>query len=115
MNQEILLIDQDAKQIIFQNYRYQKNVKKSNLYRCCNRMCNVIFNPDTLKINRSEHYHPGLSNCEIDCLLHFKQVIQVISNNHDIPLSDAYNAEYQKLILKYSYKEQAEHFVVVHV
>ena len=108
MNQDVIKIDQDDKQIIFANYRYQKNEKKSNLYRCVNRICGVIFNPGTLKTNSKEHFHSPLSQCEIDCIIHVKQLITVVSLNHDINLVEAYNSAYQKLIIKYSYQELAD-------
>ncbi|CAF1005787.1 unnamed protein product, partial [Brachionus calyciflorus] len=93
---------------INQQYRYQKNEKKSNWYRCTNRLCGTLFDPNTLKINKIQHYHPPMTQCEIDCLLHFKTVVQVIISDHDVSIADAYNNEYQKLITKYSCEELAE-------
>ncbi|CAF1040644.1 unnamed protein product [Brachionus calyciflorus] len=40
----------------------------------------------------------------------FKQLVQNVITDHDIPLMDAYNRHYQKLIAKYSYNEIAEYW-----
>ncbi len=52
-----------------------------------------------------EHYHPTLSNCEIDCMVSLKEVIKNVKEDHDVPLVDAYNRHYQRLTAKFSSNE----------
>ncbi|CAF0992211.1 unnamed protein product [Brachionus calyciflorus] len=110
MDQEILYLDTEFKKIITEKHRYQKNEKKSSWYRCVNRKCGALFNLESMERNKVEHYHPSLTNCEIDCIMFFKQLVQNVISDHDIPLIDAYNRQYQKLIAKYSYNEIVEHW-----
>ncbi|RNA24201.1 zinc finger BED domain-containing 1-like [Brachionus plicatilis] len=57
--------------------------------------------------NDIEHYHKRLTDCEIDSFLYFKACCEVVKNNHDISLRDAYNRQYERLIAKYTYEEVA--------
>ena len=108
MEAEIIKLDHEGKQIILNYHRYQKNEIKSDSYRCVNRKCGASFNHKTMKRNKSEHYHSQMSQCEVDCLVQLKSLMQLVSVDHDIRLEEAHNRHYQLLTEKYSHKEIAE-------
>ncbi|RNA34259.1 hypothetical protein BpHYR1_037506 [Brachionus plicatilis] len=102
---DISYVDSDKKQLICQYQRYQKNENKSEWYRCVIRTCGEPFNPVTMEKNDIEHYHKRLTDCEIDSFLYFKECCEVVKNNRDISLRDAYNRQYERLIANYHRKK----------
>ncbi|RNA39865.1 hypothetical protein BpHYR1_010382 [Brachionus plicatilis] len=108
MDAEIIKLDQEGKQNILNYHRYQKNENKSDSYRCVNRKCGDSFYHKTMKRNQIEHYHSQMSQCEVDCLVQLKSLMQLVSVDHDIRLEEAHNRHYQLLTEKYLHKEFAE-------
>ena len=39
MDEQVIKLDSDSKQIIFKHFKYQHNTKTGKGYRCCNRTC----------------------------------------------------------------------------
>ncbi|RMZ95949.1 hypothetical protein BpHYR1_048247 [Brachionus plicatilis] len=83
MDAEIIKFDQEGKQIILNYHRYQKNENKSDS-------------------NQIEHYHSQMSQCEVDCLVQLKILMQLVSVDHNIRLEEAHNRYYQLLTERFS-------------
>ncbi|CAF1067278.1 unnamed protein product [Brachionus calyciflorus] len=111
MSNQLIIVDQEAKQIIYENFRYQRTSKNGKSYRCCIRTCKAGGSLDNGLFKRNGKIHANhaeMSQIEIDKLLKVKELKKVAETDQTIKISASYTKCYSELATKYPAEELAE-------
>lgn len=70
-------------QVLFLNYKFQRNGANCNRFRCCNRKCGatLFFNGTEVRKGANQHNHPELPQAEIEKILQTSQLTDVSLND----------------------------------
>ncbi|CAF0901770.1 unnamed protein product [Brachionus calyciflorus] len=100
----VILVDDEAKQIIHENFRYQRVSKNGKNYRCCNRSCKAGGKLDNAVFQRNANIHANhseMSKIKIEKLTKINDLKKQIETNHKINISANYVQCYAELATKY--------------
>ncbi|CAF1023009.1 unnamed protein product [Brachionus calyciflorus] len=108
MENEIVYVNPQKTQVIYQYFRYQRASKNSEIYVCVKRTCGATLKPEPRIRNNIEHHHPEESHCETECLLAFKNLTRHLEENPDLNPPELYRKAYERLAKTYSHKELSQ-------
>ena len=111
MNSEAKLVDEVAKQIIFQQFKYQSNTKTGKGYRFCNRSCKAggNFENGIFSSNDKNHTnHAEMTQIEVDKLLKVKQLKRSAETDHTINVRASITKFYSELASNYPPEELSQ-------
>jgi hypothetical protein len=112
MNNNAILVDPEGRQIVLNNFRYQKNGSDRPYYRCVNRACGASLKKVGNGFERltSYHCHNEETDCMIDLIIMGREINKYAKENPGSNLQAVYNDYYQKLATKYAHEEIAENW-----